>query len=254
MLSEAKKITDITQAGIYFLVNDSLTDIYIGQTQNGVVRLIDHNLKKTFWDTAILFLSDTRYFTLDTISGLEVHAIKKTRETTNFTVHNNIEPKYKINEYDLPGIQKIYAEIEFMIAVLGFRLYPKETARIVNYIKNEIIYHTFRREIKAQGIYTEKGFTVLTNSQVNLTKPSKLESQNVQRQELLKSGGIRQHSDGKYYLHTTLEFKTPSGAGSFILGGSINGWVEWMTLDGKTLDEMVRKSGVGVKKENKPQT
>jgi len=37
------------------------------------------------------------------------------------------------------------------------------------------------------------------------------------------------------------EFATPSGAGSFVLGGSINGWTEWKNSDGKTLNERVRK-------------
>ena len=45
----------------------------------------------------------------------------------------------------------------------------------------------------------------------------------------------------KYILNVTLEFKSPSGASDFILGGSTNGWVEWKTTEGKTLDEIFRK-------------
>ena len=33
----------------------------------------------------------------------------------------------------------------------------------------------------------------------------------------------------------------PGHAGQFVLGGSINGWVEWKNKDGKTLDELYRK-------------
>ena len=82
---------------------------------------------------------------------------------------------------------------------------------------------------------------MLEGSEVNLAKPANLEKYNKQRKELLKKGDIVQQTD-KYVLKVTLEFNTPSGAGEFILGGSINGWLEWKNQDGKTLDEVYRKS------------
>lgn len=52
LLSEAKKITGITRQGIYYLINENeenkIAQIYIGQTQNGVSRLDDHNVLRTF--------------------------------------------------------------------------------------------------------------------------------------------------------------------------------------------------------------
>ena len=48
---------------------------------------------------------------------------------------------------------------------------------------------------------------------------------------------------GKYILHATIEFITPSGASDFVLGGSTNGCTEWKTKAGKTLDEAFRKKG-----------
>ena len=47
--------------------------------------------------------------------------------------------------------------------------------------------------------------------------------------------------DGKYKLTVSVSFTSPSSAGQFVLGGSINGWVEWKDKDGKTLDEIYRK-------------
>jgi len=241
LLTEAKKITAITNPGIYFLINDSLTEIYIGQTQNGIARLIDHNIKKDFWTTAILCLSITKHFNLDTISGLEVYAITKTKEINKFTVHNTVDPKYKIDEYDLPGIKKIYAEIEFIMTTLGYPLNKQNKAGILNYESGGEVFKTFRRNIVGLGVYTEKGFTLLPGSQIDLTHDSCLATHNTQRQDLLKTGGITKNADDKYILNTAIEFTTPSSAGSFVLGGSINGWIEWKNSDGKTLDERIRK-------------
>jgi len=42
-------------------------------------------------------------------------------------------------------------------------------------------------------------------------------------------------------LTVSVSFTSPSSAGMFVLGGSINGWTEWKDKDGKTLDELYRK-------------
>lgn len=39
-----------------------------------------------------------------------------------------------------------------------------------------------------------------------------------------------------------MSFTSPSSASCFVLGGSTNGWVEWKDKDGKSLDEIYRKS------------
>lgn len=47
-------------------------------------------------------------------------------------------------------------------------------------------------------------------------------------------------SDKLGILEKTVSFKFPSGAVDFVLGGSNNGWTEWIDADGKTLNELYR--------------
>ena len=54
-------------------------------------------------------------------------------------------------------------------------------------------------------------------------------------------GPIVQKEDGKYYLTKVVSFKTPSGTSDFVLGGSTNGWTEWKSAGGKTLDAIYRQ-------------
>lgn len=61
-----------------------------------------------------------------------------------------------------------------------------------------------------------------------------------QRQTALANGDII-FVDGKHKLNVSMSFTSPNSAGQFVLGGSINGWVEWKDKDGKTLDELYRK-------------
>ena len=239
LLSEAKKISGITRPGIYYLINENdenkIAQIYIGQTRNGVTRLDDHNRSKDFWNKAIMFLADNKTFSLDMISGLEEYAIIKAHEAKRYKVENSVKPKYEIDEYDLPSIEEVYDEIQFVMATLGYKMNDAQQTR------NEAeIFHTTRNGITAYGIYSGDKFQVLEDSEINIAKPVSLPKYNRQREELLQKGDITVNGK-KYILNVILEFNTPSGASDFVLGGSTNGWTEWKNKDGKTLDEIYRK-------------
>ena len=239
LLSEAKKITGINRPGIYYLINENdenkIAQIYIGQTRNGVVRLDDHNRSKDFWNKAIMFLADSKTFSLDMISGLEEYAIMKAHESNRYKVENSVKPKYEIDEYDLPSIEEVYDEIQFIMATQGYKM---DNAKMS--MNEADIFQTSRKGIIARGVYGGDKFQVLEGSEINLEKPVHLEKYNRQRKKKKKKGDIVKQGD-KYILTVTLEFNTPSGASDFVLGGSTNGWSEWKNKDGKTLDEVYRK-------------
>ena len=237
-LNEAKKLTGVDNPGVYFLINDetgSLSKIYIGQTRNGISRLDDHNTKKDFWNKAILFLADSQQFTLNIISGLEKFAIQKAIDANRYQVDNKTVPKYKISEYDEPLVEEIYEEIEFIMATLGFRMNGSAAQQ------NQHIFTTSRRGIVGKGTYSGESFDVLPGSEIDMNRAVNIASYNAKRQECMQDGTIVQKEDGKYYLTKVITFKTPSGASDVVLGGSTNGWVEWKSADGKTLDVLYRQ-------------
>ncbi|MFR8003239.1 MAG: GIY-YIG nuclease family protein [Hydrogeniiclostridium sp.] len=239
LLSEAKSISGINRPGIYYLINEDdgnkIVQLYIGQTRNGITRLDDHNRSKDFWNKAIMFLAESKTFTLDMISGLEKFAIIKAQESKRYKVENNVVPKYEIDEYDLAAVEEIYDEIQFIMATQGYKMNDAKCT-----INEADILHTTRNGVTAYGVYNGEKFEVLDGSQINMDKPAHLQRYNRQREELITQQSII-NVEGKYILKVTLSFDTPSGAGQFILGGSINGWTEWKNKDGKTLDELYRK-------------
>lgn len=239
LLSEAKNISGINRPGIYYLINESddnkIAQIYVGQTRNGIARLDDHNRSKDFWNKAIMFLAESKTFTLDMISGLEKFAIMKAQESKRYKVENTVVPKYEIDEYDLASVEEIYDEIQFIMGTQGYKMDDSKTS-----LDEAAVLHTTRNGIEAFGIYDGEKFEVLEGSQVNIDKKVNLERYNKQRDELLENDSITKFGD-KYILNVILAFNTPSGASDFILGGSTNGWTEWKNKDGKTLDELYRK-------------
>lgn len=240
LLSEAKKISNTNRPGIYYLIsendNNKIAQLYIGQTRNGVTRLDDHNRSKDFWNKAIMFLADSKTFTLDMISGLEAYAINKATDAKRYKVENTVNPKYEIDEYDLPLIEEVYEEIRFIMATQGYKMENSE-----NSITEVNTLHTTRNGVKAFGAYDGDHFEVLEGSQIDFSRSVKLEKYNAQREKLLNDGDIIVDKDGVYILKVSLEFNTPSGASDFVLGGSTNGWIEWKNCEQKTLDEIYRK-------------
>lgn len=240
LLSEAKKLSGINRPGIYYLISENddnkIAQIYIGQTRNGVVRLDDHNRSKDFWNKAIMFLADNKTFSLDMISGLEAYAIGKAYESKRYKVENSVNPKYEIDEYDLPLIEEVYEEIQFIMGTQGYKMNNAKSS-----IDSSKILHTTRNGITAYGIYNGESFELLEGSQIDLdAEYFEWKSIKTQRQNSFNNGEIIK-SDDKYFVTVSVTFKNPSAAAVFVLGHNANGWLEWKDKDGKTLDEIYRK-------------
>lgn len=239
LLSEAKNLSGINRPGIYYLISENddnkIAQIYIGQTRNGVVRLDDHNRSKDFWNKAIMFLADRKTFSLDMISGLEAYAIGKAHDAKRYKVENSVNPKYEIDEYDLPLIEEIYDEIQFIMATQGYKMDNYKVS-----LNEANTLHTTCNGILAFGVYDGENFEVLEGSEIDMSRKCYSATLEKQRQTALANGNII-CVDGKYKSTVSISFTSPSSAGQFVLGGSINGWVEWKDKDGKTLDEIYRK-------------
>ena len=239
LLSEAKKLSGINRPGVYYLISEDednkIAEIYIGQTRNGVVRLDDHNRTKGFWKKAIMFLADNKTFSLDMISGLEAYAIAKAHEAKRYKVENSVNPKYEIDEYDLPLIEEVYEEIQFIMATQGYKMDNSKST-----LDEASILHTTRNGFLAFGVYNSENFEVLEDSEIDMSRKCHSTTIEKQRQTALANGNIV-CVDGKYKLTVSVSFTSPSSAAMFVLGGSTNGWVEWKDKDGKTLDELYRK-------------
>ena len=71
-------------------------------------------------------------------------------------------PKYEIDEYDLVSVEEIYDEIQFIMAMLGYKMSDAKTDSF-----QKQIFHTTRNGIAALGVYDGEKFEVLEGSQVS---------------------------------------------------------------------------------------
>ncbi len=239
LLAEAKRITGIDRPGIYYLINEDddnrIAQVYVGQTRNGVTRLDDHNRSKDFWNKAIIFLADNKTFSLDMISGLEAYAISKITASKRYRVENAVNPRYEIDEYDLPLIEEVYEEIEFIMATQGYKM---ENAPLS--LDREKLLYTTCNGIRGIGNYDGDQFEVLEGSEIDMSRRCHSDKIERQRQNAVQTGDIVKNGE-RYTLRVSVSFPSPSMAAGFVLGGNRNGWIEWKSRDGETMDALFRR-------------
>lgn len=239
LLAEAKRITGIDRPGIYYLINEDddnrIAQVYVGQTRNGVIRLDDHNRSKDFWNKAIMFLADNKTFSLDMISGLEAYAISKITASKRYRVENAVNPRYEIDEYDLPLIEEVYEEIEFIMATQGYKMENDPLS-----LDREKLLYTTRNGIRGIGNYDGDQFEVLEGSEIDMSRRCHSDKIERQRQNAVQTGDIVKNGE-RYTLRVSVSFPSPSTAAMFVLGGSTNGWTEWKSRNGETMDALFRR-------------
>jgi hypothetical protein len=95
----------------------------------------------------------------------------------------------------------------------------------------------------ATGEYTVEGMVVLAGSKARKDIATSMANTPLvpKRQSLVDDGALKLEGDF-YVFQRDVLFKSPSGAAAMVRGASSNGWVEWVSKDGKTLDELKRQA------------
>lgn len=234
LLSEAKSLPDIPKRGVYYLLDENrgaLRRVYAGQTTQGISRIDNHKANKDFWNKAIMFLDDHRNIDTDTLAGLEAKAIGYIQTHGDYEADNTVTPNPYIDPYKEAAIERLHASMLFRMAALGYDLDVKDEEGVRRF-------HTKKRGIRAIGFYAPESnvFTVLAGSEVDLShdvlKYASIKER--RREEFGDVGGIA-------VLDRDLGFESPSAAAVFVLGGSQNGWTEWVDDEGSTLSAVYRK-------------
>ena len=235
-LAEAKSLPNIPQRGVYYLLDEdhgNVSRVYAGQTTQGIARLDAHKAKKEFWNKAVMFLDDDQNISRDALDVLEAKAIDYVRTHGSYETDNAATPKPYVDPYKEEAVERLHDRILFRMAALGYDLDRVDQGPA----GAPAVFHTKKNGIRGAGRYDKATghFTVLAGSKVNLSRPVlKNAAVAAARREIFgDSGGIAE-------LAEDLEFPTPSAAAVFALGGSQNGWTEWVSDDGETLNQVYR--------------
>lgn len=234
---------ELNNVGIYFLFGELAEKakpiVYIGEAEDCLDRLKQHNRKKEFWNYAVVMVSKIKAFTKSHAKYLEHIAIEQANDSKRYETENQTSPsKPFVTESMEADLLDSFDTIKILLSTLGFPVYDKvgkeqTTSKELLILKG--------RSIIAEGDLIDDGFVVFKGSQAkNETVPSCHEYLINLRQKLLQSD-ILTENNGVYVFAQDYVFNSPSTAGGVVLGRSTNGWTKWKNKQGKTLDEIKRK-------------
>lgn len=236
------------QVAVYYLFSDEngdgRTQCYIGQTNSTKARFKDHLKSKDFWTRALIAVSRTNAKTATHAIYLEWKSIQEGNEAGRYSIKNgNAGMKPHTPGPLLAECEEIFETIGTLLATLGYPLFQKLNTTTIKDSDHEV--YCKKRGANAKGIFSSDGLTILKGSTC-AAKPAGVatnESVLTQRKRLLEDGSLEMIGDVPTFTRDTL-FKAPSSAASAVLYRTANGWIEWRTQGGKTLNDAIgRKVG-----------
>lgn len=245
-LAELNK-QEYERSGIYFLINEDLRQVYIGETDNVARRLLEHERSKDFWDKVCIVTSKDQNLTKSHIRYLENRLIALAKNNETYTLINGNNGSSTIMQLprpDMADMEYFLSQVEMILPVLGLDFLKTGKVSHEVLIQNakkqsqdnnatEFILSTKGINAYAQDIDGE--FIVLKGSKISadLTESGQKNNTYLQnlRPSLLEKGIIDSQT---YVFVEDYKFNSPSAAAAIISGGFANGRTMWKLKNNPT--------------------
>jgi predicted GIY-YIG superfamily endonuclease len=246
LLADFLAMPESTPVALYFLVGEtedgSEDTVYVGQTGDLRARLTAHNKEKDFWERALVLISRTNSLTQTHALFLEWYCIQAIRAAKRFRDENATSGSRPFTPAPLEAdCLEIYETGQALVSTLGFPMFDAVAGAVSGPAREEVFYCK-RRGADGLGLFTPEGFVVLAGSRGprEITPSMANTSDGRMRDPLFESGVLKVDGDEVVFTRDHL-FKTPSGAAYVLIGASANGWIEWKSKNGQTLDALKRQ-------------
>ncbi|PLC06653.1 DUF4357 domain-containing protein [Variovorax sp. RO1] len=241
------KMPESDQVALYFLFGEAEDGadpkVYIGQTGDLRVRLAKHNKEKEFWERALILISRTNSLTQTHALFLEWCCLQAARKAGRYRDENGNGGSKPHTPAPLEAdCLEIYSTGHSLLATLGYPIFDP-VAKPPSAVASDELFYCKASGVNGRGMYTEEGFVVLKGSIGRKDNvPSIIGTAGERlRDRLLESGAMRAQGETVVFERDHL-FRSPSMAGLSLLGRTCNGWIDWKTKDGRTLDAVKRQT------------
>ncbi|RYD24123.1 MAG: GIY-YIG nuclease family protein [Verrucomicrobiaceae bacterium] len=247
LLNDFLKMPESGQVALYFLIGAAEDGeeqrVYVGQTGDLRSRLVKHNKEKSFWERALILVSRTNSLTQTHALFLEWSCLQAIRTAGRFSDENgNAGTKPHTPAPMEADCHEILDTGRTLLATLGFPLFDA-VAKPASASTNEELFFCKASNTDGRGMYTPEGFVVLKGSIGRRDNvPSIIDTPGHRlRTRLIDTQVMRVEGDTVVFQKDHL-FRSPSMAALSLMGRTANGWLEWKTAGGKTLDAVKRQA------------
>ncbi len=227
--------SELRNYAIYFLIDNSegTTNIYVGQTSEGISRIKTHHSKKIFWSECIVFVTDNNDWDKTTIDYLEYIFIQKLLNS-NYILENKDKRSNKpnVNMFDKYDLENTVNEIENMLSCNGVSVttYSKEN--------DDNVYLASKKRI-AKLTVEDGSFILLKGSElryppkssINWSDGGKFYCKYKQKIDELIETERAKEENGIIRLTTNISFSSPAVPACIVSGYMESGWKFWKGLE-----------------------
>jgi hypothetical protein len=247
---DALKRDEARYTGIYLLIGESNGNrrIYVGEAEDVSVRIRDHDAKKEWWETVIIVTTSANNLNKAHVRYLESRLCEIAKSVGRFELDNGNNPQgSKLSEAEKASMEEFLHYLLMVLPALQIDAFlqnkrPTSVSQATTLKPIEVKSDTPHFELQNQkhGVHAtaivygnefivQKGSTAKREWTEMSNKYLPLHA------ELVKSGILAQHSDGKLLVFTeNYAFTSPSPAASVINACSMNGPKSWKVKGQKT--------------------
>ena len=230
-----KEQEKLQKPAFYVLVGADETNsnlAYIGETENFIERVKDHDVHKSFWQKAYIFVSKDADMTKSDVQYLEYRGIETANQAHTYILKENkqIPKEPNLPEYQKDSMDEFFEDIKFLMSFSGCNIFDID--------KNNIhIFNINTKRCKARGFNTPSGFVVLQGSIIASDVVNSFTGKD--KRNLWIKENTTCNNNGELVLNSDQTFTSPSSAASYCMGSSANGWTAWKDDEGLNLDQCV---------------
>ena len=226
--------------GVYLLIGPTESGlppnrVYIGETDDLLVRLDSHHNKKDFWNRAVVFTSKDENLNKAHIRYLEARLIELAKTAKRAELDNtNVGSPRLLSEPDTAEVEAFLDEMLLIYPVLGIQVFhtaetqPTDSARL----------RFDGQDTRAKGNETADGFVVYEGSLARAAAVPSMPESAKQVRAALVARGLLVEAGKHLRLTQDYEFSSASAAANVMVGGSVSGPEVWKSSEGLTLKSL----------------
>lgn len=238
-----KKHEQLRQHGFYILLGkdrEGRKMAYIGETQDFTDRAKDHNQKKDFWDTALVFVSKANEIFTSEVLYLEYLGYKAAVEAGNYIIENTNEVKPTPLSADKKNEMELFFEdIQFLTRFYGCGVFDEPESAIEAKAGMEFCMKMTKIGLQARMVFYRetKSYVIKAGSTIAAVTYNSCSKRLADfRKKVIANKKMAMRNGDLFTLLQDIEIpetnSSPSGAASFCAGTSFQGTEAWVDKDG----------------------